>query len=106
MARYEIYPFSEADDPWPLSVLVLDEGEESFSFEEADRAFLDARHDREMEVTASIFDEKGKYVSFFAYEGKKGDVADQLRLAVKTASEKRGQRVFSRIDWILLKQGC
>jgi hypothetical protein len=103
MAHYEVHPFANADDPFPLEILVPDEGEKMFTGEEAERTFLEARLDVEMEVTASILDESGNYVGFVAYHGNKGHVARQLRLAVETASETRGQRVSSRISWVLLK---
>ena len=107
MAHYEIHPFAEPDDPFALEVLVLDEGEERFTGEEANEAFLNARLDVEMEVVASILDESGSYVGFVAYHGNKAHVARQLRLAVETASETRGQRISSRISSVLLKrQGC
>ena len=107
MAHYEVHPFANADDPFPLEILVLDEGETRFTGEEAEQAFFDARLDVEMEVTASILDENENYVAFVAYHGNKGHVARQLRLAVETASETRGQRVSSRINSVLLKEkGC
>lgn len=103
MAHYEIHPFAEPNDPYALEILVPDEGEKMFTGEEAEQAFLDARLDVEMEVTASILDENENYVAFVAYHGNKAHVARQLRLAVETASETRGQRVFSRINLVLLK---
>lgn len=105
MAHYEIHPFEEPNDPFAREILVPDDGEEIFTGEEANQAFLEARLDDEMEVAASIFDERGIYVGFVAYHGNKAHVARQLREAVETASQTRGQRISSRISWILLKKG-
>lgn len=96
MERYEIHPFANADDPFPDMILVRDE-DKTLRGEEAERAFLDARLDVEMEVEASILNEAGNMVAIVGYHGRKGFIAKQLGLAVEASSAIREERTSYRI---------
>lgn len=96
MAHHEVHPFANADDPFPDMILVGGE-DKTLRGEEAEQAFFDARLDVEMEVEASILNEREKVVAIVGYHGRKAFIAKQLRLAVETTSATRGERTSCRI---------